>query len=484
MNNSILNSIPFSSLKRPIIAIVGSGFSGTLVAVHLLRMAAQPVTIILIDRNGEYGRGVAYSTTLSLHLLNVPAGKMSAFPDEPDHFLTWLHDAGYVTIEAATFVSRHLYGSYVQSLLEQAIAGAPAHVTLHRVMDEAIAIEVINDRTTLRLRNGTELQADKVVLALGNFQAALPTPFAALPRYKSYVRNAWAKGAISGLKANDPVLIVGTGLTMVDAVIALREQGHQGSIYAVSRHGLRPQRHQPYIPYPNQLAVSTAPKTARGLVRWVRNEVQLAIARGYDWRAVIDALRPISQPLWQRLSTTEQRRFLRHAKPYWEVHRHRVAPQMANILECAVAQGQLMYQSGRVQSCYVEGDRVHLMIQPRHQTTQTALTVCRILNCTGFNCDYQQLPHPFIDSLRTQNLIQFNPIRLGIETTNNGAVIQANGKASDILYTLGTPRKGNLWETTAIPELRVQAQALAAEILNSLGATSSMLSPTALAPRW
>lgn len=482
MRNRTSSSIPDSLSKRCAIAIIGSGFSGTLVAVHLLRTATQPLTIQLIERSSEFGRGVAYGTRVDAHLLNVPAGKMSAFPDQPTHFLNWLHTAGYTNIEASTFVPRRLYGTYVQSLLEDAISKAPAGVTLNRIADEVVALSSTGSMATLQLCNGTHLTADKVVLALGNFQAALPAPLATCPQRDCLVRDAWEDGATADLDPTDPLLIVGTGLTMVDIVIALQAQGHRGPIYAVSRHGLQPQRHQPYEPYTTRLTLETAPNTTRGLVRWVRNEVEWALAQGYDWRAVIDALRPISQVLWQKLSVAEQRRFLRHVKAYWEVHRHRIAPTVADSLDEAITQGQLVYQGGRIQSCSIEGDYVQVTLRRRHETRPVTLTVRRILNCTGSNCDYRRFQHSLITSLHEQHLIRASALGIGIDTASNGALIQADGSASTVLYTIGTPRKGNLWETTAVPELREQAKALAQDILITLNTVSTATSHPAFTP--
>ncbi|HEY9661774.1 MAG TPA: hypothetical protein V6C65_25240 [Allocoleopsis sp.] len=186
---------------------------------------------------------------------------------------------------------------------------------------------------------------------------------------------------------------------------------------------------------------------------------------------VIDALRPVSQPLWQRLSLKEQQRFLRHVKPYWEVHRHRIAPEISDLLDRLTQSGQLVYHVGRIQDCtprHPANPAIEVSIRQRGTQTETVLSVQRVINCTGANCDYRRLNHPFIKSLYDQHLIRFNPLGIGIETTDQGAIIQANGQVSKQLYTLGSPRKGTLWETTAVPELRVQAEHLAQVLLRSL----------------
>ncbi|NMG08415.1 FAD/NAD(P)-binding protein [Brasilonema sp. UFV-L1] len=465
MYNSILNLTVYPCE----IAIIGGGFSGSLVAANLLQNATIPLTIKLIEHHSAIGRGVAYSTPVDCHLLNVPALKMSAFADEPDHFLNWLHSNGHESVSASTFVARKIYGDYIQAVLKEAEANALAYVRLERIVDEAVAIETTSHSTTVYLRGGQRLYVQKAVLALGNFPASLPEPIAALGKNHPCVRDAWSTlDAITDLNPEDSILLVGTGLTMVDAVIALHQKGFQGKIYAVSRHGLKPQPHKPTIPYPAFLNVETAPKTARELLRLVRREVKAAAVHQTDWRAVIDALRPVTQQLWQALPVKEQKRFLRHVKAYWEVHRHRIAQEIAEVLHCATESGQLTHYAGRIQTCQEFDSGVDVTIRQRVTHKDIVLRVNQIVNCTGSDCNYRRLQHPLLASLQEQRLIRPNALSIGIDTAANGALIDAEGNVSQMLYTLGTPRKGNLWETTAVPEIRSQAANLAQELLKSL----------------
>lgn len=448
------------------VAIIGSGFSGALVAANLLRNATIPLTIKTIERNSKFGRGVAYGTKIESHLLNVPAGKMSAFPQEPNHFLNWLSENGYVEFTPSSFVPRRIYGDYVATVLQEAEENAPDFVRLERIVDEAIAIEVSSENIIIYLSGGECFCVDKVVLALGNFPASLPEPLASLEN--RYITDAWSDDAIAELNTNDSILLIGTGLTMVDIVVALQEKGFQGKIHAVSRHGLMPLRHQQTTIYPAFIDIETAPKTARRLLHLVRQEIKLADEKGHNWRAVIDAIRPVTQILWQSLPYKEQKRFLRHVKAYWEVHRHRIAPKIADNLEIAKAADQLIYYGGRIQSWEALENGVNVTIRQRETGENQVLYVNRIINCTGSDCNYRRLQHPLLASLQEQRLIRPNSFSIGIDTATNGALIDADGKISDQLYTLGTPRKGDLWETTAVPEIRVQAANLAIAILKSI----------------
>ncbi len=444
------------------VAIVGGGLSGSLVAANLLRNATMPLSIKLIERNQEVGRGIAYGTSFECHLLNVPAGKMSAFADEPDHFLHWLHKNGHSEVKACTFVPRKVYGDYVQATLKEAQVNACADVCLERIVDEAIAIEKKSHNIVVHLNSGEYLYVHKVVLALGNFPASLPQPIASVKNHN--IKDAWSRDAYANLNSEDSILLVGTGLTMADAVVALRQKGFDGQIHAVSRHGLMPCSHQPTTPLPTFIDPETAPKTARKLLHLVRQQVSQA----KDWRAVIDGLRPVSQQLWQTLPFKEQKRFLRHVKAYWEVHRHRIAQEIAQVLDAAMESGQLRHYAGRIQTCSESCNQLTVTIRARETQTDIVLHVNRIINCTGSNSNYRKLQHPLLLSLQEQRLMRVDTLSMGIDTAGNGALIDADGKISEILYTLGTPRKGNLWETTAVPEIRLQAASLAQELLKSV----------------
>ncbi|MBR8840402.1 MAG: FAD/NAD(P)-binding protein [Stigonema ocellatum SAG 48.90 = DSM 106950] len=462
------NCISYQTVYPCAIAIIGGGLSGTLVAANLLRNATIPLSIKLIERTLEVGRGVAYGTSFDSHLLNVPAQMMSAFPDQPDHFIDWLHRNGHNKVQASTFVPRRVYGDYVQAILNEAEANAPAYVRLERIVDEAIAIKTTDHNTIISLRSGQCLHVQKAVLALGNFPASLPQPIAVLENQNCYVKDAWSSSAFTDLNPEDSILLVGTGLTMADVVVALRQKGFQGKIYAVSRHGFMPHRHKPTAPYYTFINVETAPKTARGLLHLVRYQVRTAIAQGQDWRAVIDGIRPITQQLWQAFPLKEQKRFLRHVKAYWEVHRHRIAEEIAQVLDAAIESGQFLHYAGRIQTCQEFENQVNVTIRERKTHTDMVLRVNRIVNCTGTNCNYRSLQHPLLTSLQEQRLMRFNAVSIGMDTAPNGALIDPDGNISEQLYTLGTPRKGNLWETTAVGEIRVQAANLVQELLQSL----------------
>lgn len=455
--------------STPTIAILGAGFSGSLVAAHLLKTANRPLTIKLVERRRDIGRGIAYSTPNPRHLLNVSAGKMSAFPDDPGHLLRWLSYnrsalAGFFPdgFDASSFIPRAVFGLYIQSILEEAEASAPSTLRLERINGEAVAIVPQGTGVQVALAEGDRITADRLVLALGNAPSGLPA------NSPDYLRYAWSWDALDGLGADDPVLLVGTGLTMVDMVISLHSRGHRGPIVALSRRGLAPLPHHSTQPYPSFLTPETAPTTARTLTRRLRQEVNTALAYGQDWRVVVDALRPVSQGLWQRLPQPERRRFLRHLTPYWDVHRHRIAPAIGAVMQSLRDAGQLQIVAGRIANYEPGPEGVRVTYRPRRAHSTQTLTVSRVIQCTGAQLDYRTSSHPLIASLRDQGLIRPCALGLGLDTTADGTVLDGQGQRSTWLYTLGTPRRGQLWETIAVPELRHQAQTLASTLLRSL----------------
>ncbi|MBN3938398.1 MAG: FAD/NAD(P)-binding protein [Nostoc sp.] len=457
------------------IAIVGGGFSGSLVATHLLKTATQPLTIKLIERSHQIGKGIAYSTDTNCHLLNVSAGNMSAFAHDPGHLLRWLqHNRDELVaflpeeVNASTFIPRKVYGLYIQSVLAEAEATAPSDVRLERLTDEVVGVQPEEKGAIISLRSGRCFAADRVVLALGNSPSAPPAMQNANSDDESYLRNAWSADALADLDADAPVLLIGTGLTMVDMVLSLSDRQHRGKIYAVSRRGLFPLKHQAAQPYPCFLTPENSPKSVRGWLRRLRAEVEIAAAQGYDWRAVIDSLRPMIQKIWQKLPTEEQQRFLRHLTPYWDVHRHRIAPRVADVVTEMLDSAQLTIAAGRIREYQALPDGVAVTVCQRKTQTNHILHVRRVVNCTGVAADYRRSPHPLITNLRSQKLIRPNAIGLGLDTDTHGALYAADGNVSTLLYTLGTPRKGDLWETIAVPELRGQAQELSKALLQSL----------------
>lgn len=463
---------------RYTVAIIGAGFTGTMVAVNLLRSARTPTTIVLIERTGRFSAGVAYGTTLDAHLLNVPAGRMSAYPDDADHFRRWAAERdSYVS--GGTFVPRGLYGAYLAMQLDEAEARAATDVKLVRLTGEAVALHRSkhnrreHNHWRVELSDAATVQADAVVLAIGNYEPANP-PVSDTTFYDGvqYARDPWLPGALDVDRDSD-VLLLGSGLTMLDVAIALVARGHRGTIHAVSRRGLLPQPHRDFAPGPALHEATTIvdswPTNVAGILRRLRANVRVAAENGIDWREVITAIRHDTQGLWQSLSLAERRRFLRHLRSFWETHRHRSAPATSVRIEAMRSRGQLRVHSARLLA-YTSGEQqVSVTVCPRGASGTQTLRVQRVINCTGPNTNLASVTDPLIRQLRTARLVRPDELGLGLDANESGLLIDADGQCCTNLFLVGPLRKGQLWENTAVPELRGEARAMA-EQLAALGA--------------
>lgn len=464
---------PNTSLKT--IAIVGAGLSGTLVAANLLRLATTPLHLVLIERRKYLGQGVAYGTLCPDHLLNVPADRMGVWPDEPDHFLRWLRarrgEPGVPDrVEPGDFLPRCLYGAYVGQVFAEVLAASSRLVEFEEIEGEVIDIEErAGGGGLLKLADGKTLGADQVVFAVGNLPGEYPIP-RALPVYRSprYVHIPWRGDALDGIGADDDVLLVGQGLTAVDLIVQLERAGHRGTIHAISRHGHRLQVYGP-VSSPSRyrsFLVDEAPAdTVRTLLRRVRAEIRSAAASGLDWRVVIDGLRPYAHTIWQTLPWEERARFLRHVRSFWEIHRHRLAPQTAAVIDRLVVVGRLKFYAGRLQVLEADATGVSALLRLRRTIRHVALRVAKVINCTGPRTDYSKYQHPLFIHLLARGLIDHDPLALGINALPTGEVLRYRGGPTGWLFTLGAPLKGLLWETTAAPEIRAHAHALAVALL-------------------
>ena len=453
------------------VAIVGGGFSGVMTAVHLLRLCPVNASILLIERGERLGRGLAYGTHTATHLLNVPARGMSAFPDEPAHFLNWLQKNKNPDAAPYHFVSRQWYGEYIEHILNQQRAqSTPA--SLDCVSKEVVAIQHNGDALSLRLRDSEPCHARSVVLAMGNFPPPDPVPM----RDSStthYIRYAWSPEALDGVDDSDTVLLIGSGLTAIDQILTLESRGFKGRIHILSRRGLLPAVHMQETPWPTEWT-RNLPSDVRTLVTDIRKQVEAAAARDVSWRAVIDSLRPVTQHLWKSMNLVERRRFLRHVRSFWEVHRHRVAPQISQFIDDLQKSGRLTLEAGRVLRCVdVNGDAE---VEYRHRDTRETrvLRVSRIVNCTGHETDARKIDSPVVRSLLENRLGRVDASLQGLDVTEHGALIDAAGRPSETLFALGPARKGLLWESTAVPEIRVQAQRLAELLASQLTDTTAI----------
>jgi uncharacterized NAD(P)/FAD-binding protein YdhS len=463
---------------RNTLAIVGGGFSGTVLAAKLLRRPPSDATdIVLIERGPSVGRGVAYAAREFPYLLNVPAARLSA---DSEDALQFLHFARRRMPEAdgEDFLPRALYGDYLQDLLSRAERAAPAHVRLLRIAGEVRGV-VPGDggdcAFMAEFADRPPMAADRVILALGNPPPTLLPWAAAIRDHAAYRHDPW--DLPKTLSAEHSVLIVGNGLTMADAASFLsQDPGRAPMLHTISRHGVVPLPQTEFRASAVRgdgealLACADSLRKVLAMSRELAHEVE---ARGGDWREVVTFIRHLAPALWRRLPDAEKRRFLRHLQVHWGSHRHRLPPQLAERLASLRRSGRLRVNAGRIQAVNPAGRQLRVSWLPRGRDSENVenvggggavLTVDMIVNATGPDYALERSADPLLASLRAAGLVCADPLNLGVRTARFGACVDARGRSSENLYYLGPMLRADHWEATAAAELRNHAEQLAAHL--------------------
>lgn len=444
------------------IAIIGAGVSGTLVAINLLQTNRQhPIRICLIEKSGNIGPGLAYSTSEAAHLLNIEAGDMSIFLDKPGHFTDWLRER-HLLFSPQDFVPRNIYRRYLQEVFEATVASHATSTSVELIAEEAIDLFIRENQAIIILKNGEKLFCDKVVLAMGNFPPAnLALPDCSYEKDSRYFQNPWSENAFQQLAKEATVLLIGTGLTMIDMVLALHQQQHRGQIVAVSTYGVLPQIHKATPAYPSFFEEIKQAEDLIAMISIVKKHLRHARTLGLDWRAVVDALRPDMQKIWFLLSLSDKKRFLRHIGHRWGVVRHRMPQDAAAIIAHMQERGQLQVIAGTITHLLPVPEGINVTYTTRKTKQEIHLLAQRVLNCTGPESNIEQIVCPLIHNMLAGGLLRSDPLQLGACTTPEGALITRGGNRLDQVYTLGPAMKGILWECVAVPEIRQQARNLA-----------------------
>lgn len=458
------------------LAIVGGGYAGAVTAIETLRLTQRPLRVVVVEPRAELGRGIAYSTPDDAHRLNTRAKRMSLVPGDDSHFTAWAQQrapAGWTTaIDDDSFLPRHWFGRYVLETLAAEVGASGA--TLVHIADEALDVSTDMAGWLVHLRRNPPVTARQAVLAVGN----QPRRGAALPGLSSSdarVLHAWDVAQVDPAPDVD-VLIIGSGLTMVDAVLSLRDRGHRGTIHAVSRHALLPLAHSEA----HGRAQPLLSRSLRVAARELRLGAELDKRSGRPWQWRIDANRHHAQALWSGLSAGEKRRFLRHARTYWDVHRHRIADFVRSRLDADIAAGTLVLHAGRVGA--IEPTTTTLRIHVHSRTGGTrVIEAGLLLNSLGFELDYRRSDAPLVQGLLRSGVARPGELGLGFDTDTLGRLRAVDGRPWPTLFTLGTARIGQLWETTAAHEIRQQAAELAGAIVRGLPPPASSFLPKSTA---
>ena len=443
---------PGSGTARTDVAVIGGGASGTLTAIHLMASRAHDLTVTMYDGSGELGKGLAYGTTDRRHLLNVRSRHMSAFPDIPGDLVEWARRTGR-QCDAQAFLPRRDYAVYLRETLER-LRDDRFAFRAERILD----LVPVDGGFELHAAGGRVTRASAVVLAHGNQRPApLATDGVPLPEARWHLPDPWDLDRLTALAPDAVVVLVGTGLTAVDAAITLLDDAPDRRVVMVSRHGLLPAAHIEQNSTAWLSPVPTGPVTADQLAELLRDQVAAARRQGVDWRPVVDGLRAPTQALWQRLPLEERRRFLASYAREWEVRRHRMATDVAARLDGYRDEGRLQVLDGGVAAVTDHGPRCEVGLPALPDT----LFADAVVNCTGPMTDVSRSTDPLLQALVGRGVVVPDPLQLGIACTAEGEVLDVSGQVVPGLHVVGPPRKGTLWETTAVPEIRGQAAALA-----------------------
>lgn len=458
--------------RGPRVAIVGGGLSGTLLCLRVLRdlPAAQ---ITLFERTPrQLNRGVAYSARLSRQLLNVPAGRMGLFPEDVGGFLQWARTGPLPQAGPADFLPRSLFGDYVHDVFHGELEKHSGRVRIQS--GEVVSLDHSSAHGhRLRLADGSWSDHDSVVLALGNAPPAhVPNLSTAAQHAPGYVGSPWLPGAMARVGADDAVLFVGAGLTMVDLLLTLEEHGYRGAVTVLSRHGLLPRAHAPATPWsvlPPPM-IDTSVEVA-ALVRWVRMEVERARLSAVPWQSVLDGVKAHVASLWRAMPAPERERFMRHVRPYWEVHRHRMPRPAHDHLQVLLGQGRLRTLAARVERIDLDGEDLVVNYRSRGSGAPGSLRTAWVINCSGPQADTRRLEQPLLLDLLNKGMASCDTLNLGLRTAEDGALLDVYGKRTPRLYALGPPCKASQWECTSVPDIREQTVTLvrALEAENTAG---------------
>lgn len=458
----------------PVIAIIGGGYCGAFTLLQLFRQTTKPVRVFLINKNYPAVKGIAYGTEDRCHLLNVAAGKMSPFPEDPEHFVRWVRSQKslkeYVTEELMlAYLPRTVYGEYLQHVFDDALKNKPSFVECSLMQDEAKDLVPLIRKYKIILHFNKAITVDKIILATGNFPPAkIPIKDERFYSSKNYYGNPWTGNSIEDMKPDETVFIIGSGLTMMDTALSIVKNGFRGKIVSLSRSGLLPLFHTKRKPHLQLLDDLKPPHRLSHLYEIYFKHIQLAEKLGNPTEALMDAIRPKIQEIWMSLSLHEKIQFMEHVKPYWNVTRHRSARAVHESITELIEKNILQVMAGRLISISETGNNIEIIFRDKKTLKNKIITAHRVINCTGPETDITKIEDDLIRNLLKRGFIAPDELKLGVNALPDGTIIQRDNSLSSFLFTIGTNLKGILWESTAVPELRVQTQQLAIEVLRQL----------------
>ncbi|MDT8411746.1 MAG: FAD/NAD(P)-binding protein [Vicingaceae bacterium] len=455
--------------------IIGAGFSGIMTAVQLINKSTKPCEILLIEKDKNIG-GAAYNPYSDKHLLNVSTNKMSAFPDNPDHFLGWVMQQDEFiekdkTLIANAYLPRKLYGEYLKEIWKEAKKLAEEKAIKISFINAAISeLDLIENSIALLLENGTKLIVDQCVIATGN-HIPRNRKIENMDFYQSpnYFQNPWKRASVQNVNNDLPVLIIGNGLTMVDTVFGLLEQGFKGSIYSISPNGFNilPHRHGG-LQYSKLVEELSDNMTLYDLTKLVIKHIKAVREYGVSAEPVINSLRPYTQKIWQSFSDREKEIFMARLRHLWGVARHRLPMHSHDKIQQLRIDGKLHIHSGKIINIKETNKGIEVHYFNKKENKQSSIMVSRVINCTGPNTDLTKQKDNFLKKCLQKGIVNQDGLKLGISANiKTFQILDTNGNIHSNLFTLGSNLSGELWESTAVNELRGQTEKLAGVLVNT-----------------
>ncbi len=435
--------------------------------------------VLLVGTPRSIGCGIAYGTRSEQHLLNVRADRMSILPDEPDHFVSWLlrraiGESARLEEVAGRYASRRQYGHYIRETLEQTIARCRGRVRCD--LNEGTVVELAQDRAgfVVRAASGERWKARVVALCLGHGppELSLNSDIVGSDAWGSIITDPWSDDRMNAIRQQDRVLFIGTGLTMVDQVLSLASRGHHGPLAAISRHGLLPTAGTDCRRNPPAIDILDDGLSLRWLTRQVIAAARADVAAGGDWRSVVDGLRPLTPELWQRLDTTDRRRFARHLEAFWSAHRHRMPPAAARQIASLRNGGRLAVFAARLLTIARAAKGVTAALRRRGTSTVELRAFDWIINCSGTTRRHPEAD-PLLAQLMGHGLARPDPLGRGLDVSRDSMVVGKTGIATAALFALGPLSVGRFWEITAVPEIREQCAQVARDVARQLAPKAS-----------
>lgn len=456
--------------KLPIVAVIGGGFSGAAFALHLNTLNAGKVRIVVYEPRDRLGAGLAYSSSEPAHRINVPAGKMSVDPADPEGFVKYLAstdeaktDADLIGRDGLPYPRRAVFGEYVAAKIAPLLSSG---VVEHRKA-RVTSISQTQHGWHIEDSQGGVSEAQFVVIATSHPAPALPRHLLPFQDDPKLIADVTVPNALDPISSEDRVLILGNGLTAADVVATLERRGHKGSITSISRRGLRSRGHAPTPQDPFGDFSARPSSRASDLLRAIRRTIKDADVQGVSWHAVLDAVRAQAFSIWRALSMSERQRIVRLARPFWDAHRFRIAPQVEDALDRTIASGQLKIRAARLSNVVSEGRGFRITLSPRGAPDVEDDVFDAIVVTTGPAHQRILRSQPFLARLADAGHLKACETGLGIACDLQSRALGKDDLPIRNLFIAGPLARGTFGELMGLPQVTEHAVFVARQVADA-----------------